>query len=121
MNEDWEEGVMGIGRYGWGGTLGRGNRSPKWDKELWNTGGRPLGRCLGIFPPWGVLPFGVCPAPSPVAGVPGFVAYEVLAVAALETSGFCETAVSEASPSNPPHTPAPSVHRIHRQLVPPEQ
>lgn len=66
-----------------------------------------------------MLQFGVHPAPSPVAGVPGFVTYEVLVVAASEISGLCETVVSEVSPSNPPHTPAPSVHRIHRQLAPP--
>lgn len=56
-----------------------------------------------------------------VAGAPGFGAYEVLMAAALEISGLCETVVSEVSPSKPPHNPAPSVHRIHRQLAPPEQ
>lgn len=75
----------------------------------------------GCLPSRGVLQFRVRPAPSPVAGVPGFGAYEVLIVAVLEISGLCETVVSEVSPSNPPHIPAPSVHRIHRQLAPPEQ
>lgn len=95
-------------------------RSPK---RMGSSGhwGIPLGRYLGIFPPWGAMQFGVHPTPSPVSGVPGFGADEVLLVAALETSGLCETVVSEVSPSNPPHTPAPSVHRIRRQLVPPEQ
>lgn len=65
-----------------------------------------------------MLWFGVCPAPSPVAEVPGFVAYEVLMAAALEISGLCETVVFEVSPSKLPHTPAPSVHRIRRQLAP---
>lgn len=71
--------------------------------------------------PGGLLQFAVHPTPSPVSGVPGFGADEVLLVAALEISGLCETVVSEVSPSNPPHTPAPSVRRIRRQLVPPEQ
>ena len=80
----------------------------------------PLGRCVRVFPPWGVLQFGARPAPSPVAGAPGFAACVVSVVAASEISGFCETVVSEVSPSNPPHNPAPSVHRIRRQLAPPE-
>lgn len=41
-------------------------------------------------------------------------------VVALAISGPYEAVVSEVSPSSPPHTPAPSVHRIHRQLAPPE-
>lgn len=45
-------------------------------------------------------------------------AYEVLMAAALEISGLCETVVFEVSPSKLPHTPAPSVHRIRRQLAP---
>lgn len=65
-----------------------------------------------------MLWFGVCPAPSPVAEVPGFVAYDVLMAAALEISGPCETVVSEVSPSMLLHTPAPSVHRIRKQLAP---
>ena len=73
---------------------------------------------MGTFPPWGMLWFGVHPVLSPVAGVPDFVAYEVLVAAALEISGPCESVVSEVSPSKLPHTPAPSVHRIHRQLAP---
>lgn len=56
-----------------------------------------------------------------VSGAPGFGAYEVLTVAALEISGLCKSVVSEVSPSSSPHTLAPSVHRIHRQLAPPEQ
>lgn len=88
-----------------------------------NIRGFPLGRYLGIFPPWerGRLQFGVHPTPSPVSGAPGFGACEVSLMAALETSVLGETVVSEASPSSPAHTPAPSVHRIHRQLAPPEQ
>lgn len=83
--------------------------------------GSSPGEMSGCLPSLGVLQFGVRPAPSPVVGVPGFGAYEVLMVAALEISGLCETVVSEVSPSSPPHTLAPSVHRIHRQLAPPEQ
>jgi hypothetical protein len=59
--------------------------------------------------------------PLPVAEVPGFVAYEVLMVAALEISGLCETVGSEVCPSGPPRIPDPSVHKIHRQLGHPEQ
>ena len=103
------------------GHYGGENRRPKIGWGALNIGGILLGGCLSVFPPWGVLQFGVHLAPSPVSGVPGFGAYEVLKVAALEISGLCKSAVSEVSPSSSPHTPAPSVHRIHRQLAPPEQ
>lgn len=92
------------------------------DGKLWNCGGNSPGEdvCTS-FLSWGVLWLGVLPSPSPVAGVPDSVAYEVLMVASLEISGFCDAVGSEVSPSGPLHTPVPSVHRIHRQLGPPEQ
>lgn len=75
-------------------------------------------RCLGVFPLWGVLHLGALLAPSPGAGVPDFVAYEVLMVAALEISGLCEAVGFGVLPSGPPRIPAPSVHTIHRLLGP---
>lgn len=114
MNEDWEKG----GVTGLEGMVGEGVLGAEQEPGIGRaTGGIPLGHCGGGFPPRGVLQFGVRPAPSPVPGVPGFVACEVLVVAALEISASCEMAVSGVSPSNPPHTPAPSGHRIRRQLA----
>lgn len=58
----------------------------------------------------------VCPTPSPVAGAPGSVAYEVSMAASLEISGLCEASGSEVHLSVPSHIPDPSVHKTDRQL-----
>lgn len=63
MNEDWGEGVMGIGRYAWGGTLERGEQEPKIDWGALDIGGILLGLCLGIFPPCVVCSLGFTQLP----------------------------------------------------------
>ena len=58
----------------------------------------------------------VSPTPSPAAGAPGSVAYEVLPAPSLEISGLCEASESEVRPSVLSHIPDPSVHKTDRRL-----
>lgn len=102
-----EEGMMGMRKYScrlsivWKGQQG------------WTT----VGDCPreAQCPPHGAA-VSVCPTPSPAAGAPGSVAYEVLLVPSLEISGLCEASESEVHPSVLSHIPDPSVHKTGRQL-----
>lgn len=105
MTEAWEEGMMGQGRYscsltGWVTRTGLPWRSP-------------------VSSPRAAV--SVCLPPSPAAGAPGSVAYEVWLAPSLEISGPCEVSESEARPSVLSRIPGPSVHKTDRQLGRPGQ